>query len=93
MPFQKNGKRDYKRELQWEKENKPNRVKDRAARNSARSTMEKKGLVKKNDGKQVDHKKPLVEGGSKSTSNLRVVTDKTNLEKEARRKQRAAKKK
>lgn len=93
MPFMKNGKRDYKKELAWEKESKPNRVKDRAARNSARSTMEKKGLVKKGDGKQVDHKKPLVEGGSKSTSNLRVVTDKTNLEKEARRKQRAAKKK
>jgi hypothetical protein len=92
MPFQRNGKRNYKAELQWEKENKPNRVKDRAARNSARSEMEKKGLVKKGDNKQVDHKKPLVEGGSKSTRNLRVVSDKTNLTKEANRKKRAAKK-
>ena len=92
MPFQKNGKRDYKRELQWEKTHKPNRVKDRAERNSARSQMEKEGKVRKGDGKQVDHKKPLSQGGSNSRSNLRVVSDKTNLTKEANRKKRAAKK-
>ena len=73
MPFQKNGKRDYKRELQWEHTKRPDRVKDRAARNSARSEMEKAGKVHKGDGKDVDHKTPLSKGGAKTRSNLRVV--------------------
>ena len=34
-PFMTNGKRDYRRELEWEKKKKPNRVKDRAQRNGA----------------------------------------------------------
>ena len=55
--------------------------------------MEKAGKVTKGDGKQVDHKKELVRGGSNDKSNLRVVTAKTNLEKEARRKQSVARKK
>jgi len=45
-------KRDYKKELEWEHSKKPNRVKDRAERNSARSRMEKAGQVTKGDGKQ-----------------------------------------
>ena len=55
--------------------------------------MEKEGKVHKGDGKQVDHKKELVRGGSTGRSNLRVVSDKTNLEKEAKRKQSVARKK
>jgi hypothetical protein len=55
--------------------------------------MEKAGKVHKGDGKQVDHKRALVQGGSNSKSNLRVVTDKVNLTKEAKRKQAAAKRK
>ena len=88
-----NGKRDYKRELQlaWEKKNKPNRVKDRAKRNAARSEAMEDGKVRKGDGKHVDHKKPLTEGGSNNKSNTRVVSAKENLAKEARRKKRAAK--
>jgi hypothetical protein len=54
--------------------------------------MEKKGLVHKGDGKMVDHKKELVRGGSNAPSNLRVTSDKTNLTKEAKRKQAAARK-
>lgn len=88
MPFQKNGKRDYKRELAWEHKQKPTRVKDRAERNNARSQMEKEGKVRKGDGKQVDHKKPLTEGGSNKRSNLRVTSAKANLTKEAQRKKR-----
>ena len=88
MPFMTNGKRDYKKELRWEKEEKPNRVKDRAARNKARKEV---GL-KVGDPRQADHKKPLTEGGSKSKSNVRVVSAKTNLTKEANRKKREAKK-
>jgi len=41
----------------------------------------------------VDHKKELVRGGSNSKDNLRVTSERTNLEKEAHRKQRVAKKK
>jgi hypothetical protein len=52
MPFQTNGKRDYKKELNWEKKKKPGRVKDRASRNAARKTA---GLTK-GDPRQVDHK-------------------------------------
>jgi len=82
MPFQTNGKRDYKKELNWEKKNKPSRVKDRAKRNAARKTA---GL-KVGDPRQVDHKTPLSKGGSNKRSNLRIVSAKTNLTKEAKRK-------
>ena len=87
MPFQKNGKRDYKAELNWEHKKKPNRVKDRAERNSARSKL---GL-KVGDPRQADHKKELVRGGSNNKSNLRAVSAKTNLHKEALRKKRETK--
>ena len=33
----------------------------------------KEGLVRKGDGKDVDHKRPLSKGGTNSRSNLRVV--------------------
>jgi hypothetical protein len=86
MPFMTNGKRDYKKELAWEHKKKPNRVKDRAERNKARSEA---GL-KVGDSRQADHKKPLSEGGSKDKSNIRVVSAKANLTKEANRKKRKA---
>lgn len=86
MPFMENGKRSYKKELEWEHKKKPNRVKDRAARNSARA----KAGLKVGDPRQADHIKPLTEGGSKKQSNVRVVSAKTNLHKEAVRKMKAA---
>jgi hypothetical protein len=84
MPFMSNGKRDYKKELNWEKEKKPNRVKDRAKRNTAR----KQAGLKVGDPRQADHIKPLSSGGSNKKSNVRVVSAKTNLTKEANRKKR-----
>ena len=84
MPFTTNGKRDYKKELNWEKSSKPGRVKDRAKRNAARREM---GL-KVGDSRQVDHKRTLKAGGSNNKKNLRVVSAKTNLTKEAMRKKR-----
>ena len=84
MPFTTNGRRDYKKELSWEHKSKPNRVKDRAKRNAARKDM---GL-KVGDSRQVDHKRTLKSGGSNKKSNLRVVSAKTNLTKEAMRKKR-----
>jgi 5-methylcytosine-specific restriction endonuclease McrA len=86
MPFMSNGKRSYKKELAWEHKKKPNRVKDRAERNRARAES---GL-KVGDSRQADHKKPLSEGGSRSQKNVRVVSAKENLKKEALRKKRKA---
>lgn len=88
MPFMKNGKRDYKKELEWEHKKKPDRVKDRAERNQSRAEA---GL-KVGDGKHADHIKPLSEGGSKSRSNVQVISAKANLRKEGLRKKRKASK-
>lgn len=84
MPFMKNGKRDYKRELEWEHKKKPNRVKDRSKRNAAR----KKLGLKVGDPRHADHKKELTKGGSNTLANLHAVSAKTNLSKEAKRKAR-----
>jgi 5-methylcytosine-specific restriction endonuclease McrA len=56
----------------------PEVKKKRAARNKARREMEREGLVHKNDGKDVDHKRPLSKGGSTSRSNLRVKSASDN---------------
>lgn len=86
IPFQTNGKRDYKKELQWEHENKPKRVKERAARNSAR----KKLGIKVGDPRHVDHADN--NQMNNSLSNLHAISAKANLEKEANRKKRNSKK-
>jgi len=78
MPFMKNGKRDYKKEKAWEDNTHPQRVKERAERNKARSEMEKAGKVHKGDGKAVDHIKPLSKGGSNTKDNFRIVPEKIN---------------
>jgi hypothetical protein len=52
--------------------------KQRAMRNSARREFEREGLVHKGDGKDVDHKRALVNGGSNDRSNLRAVSVHTN---------------
>jgi hypothetical protein len=59
--------------------NKKKSVQDkRVAQNKARRHALAKGTVKKGDGKDVDHKKPLAKGGSATDSNTRVVSQKTN---------------
>jgi len=88
MPFMTNGKRDYKKEKRWERTQKPSRLEDRAARKRARRAMERAGKVKPFDGKHVDHKKALTSGGSNTRANLRVVSAKVNLSKEAKRKKK-----
>jgi len=89
MPFMSNGKRDYKKENNWEKTKKPSRIKDRADRRKAR----KEAGLQKGDPRQADHKKPLKEGGTNDKKNIQVISKKENLHKEALRKQRAAKRK
>lgn len=75
MPTKKED-RDYDKEYE-DFHGKPKQIANRAARNKARKN---KGL-KKGDGKEVDHKKPLSKGGSKSPSNQRVVSRRTNRKK------------
>lgn len=50
----------------------PEAKRQRAMRNAARREMEERGLVRKGDKKDVDHRKPLSRGGSNDDSNLRV---------------------
>ena len=45
--------RNYKKETAWEES--PRQVKRREARNKARRQAMKKGLVRKGDGKELDH--------------------------------------
>lgn len=56
----------------------PDQRKNRVKRVQARRQLEKEGKVKKNDGKDVAHKKPLSKGGTNSRSNLTVQSRKKN---------------
>ena len=78
MPYQKNGVRQYDRELQWEHKHKKNRVKDRAARNSARSIVKKKVGAAAIAGKDVGHKKAVSRGGKNGLANLFVQSPGAN---------------
>lgn len=73
----RNGKRDYKRENELYNSS-PEQKKNRAARNAARRTMMAKGAVKKGDGRDVDHKKPISKGGGNSLANLFVTGKSAN---------------
>lgn len=52
--------------------------KNRAKRNTARRRMEANGRVRKGDGNDVDHKKPISKGGTNDTKNLSVKTASNN---------------
>ena len=64
--------RDYKKEYA-NYQGQPEQIKKRSERNTARRALEKAGVVKKGDGKDVDHKKALSKGGTNARSNLRAV--------------------
>lgn len=77
MPYMRNGKRDYKRE--YEKyHSRPEQIKNRTERTTARRQSNADGTTSKGDGKDIDHKRPLSKGGSNSRSNRRVVDKGTN---------------
>ena len=67
--------RNYKKEYR-EYHSKPEQKKRRAARNAARAKMIFKGVVKKGDGKDVDHKdrNPF----NNAVANLRIQSIKVN---------------
>jgi 5-methylcytosine-specific restriction endonuclease McrA len=69
--------RDYKKEYE-EYHSRPEQKRNRALRNAARREMEERGMVRKGDGKDVDHKRPLDKGGSNDPSNLRVMSKSKN---------------
>jgi ribosomal protein S5 len=69
--------RDYKSEYENYHASEKQK-KNRAARNAARSVMEKDGKVSKGDGKDVDHKTPIAKGGGNGKDNLRVVPKSAN---------------
>ena len=64
--------RDYRSEYKAY-QGTPEQIANRAERNAARAALMKKGLVKKGDGLDVDHKRPIVKGGTNAPSNLRAV--------------------
>lgn len=78
MPFQKNGVRQYDRELEWEHKHKKNRVKDRAQRNAARSAVKKKVGAAAIKGKDVGHKKAVSKGGKNGLANLFIQSPSSN---------------
>ena len=72
MPSSKN----YVRDIEQEKKTAKARgdIERDNERKRARRLLVKEGLVKENDGKDVDHKKMLSKGGSNSRGNLRVTS-------------------
>lgn len=77
MPYKDMNDRNIKREYEnygGTEEQK----KKRAKRNAARAKLMKAGKVKKGDGKDVDHVKPLSKGGTNAASNLRVTSASDN---------------
>ena len=69
--------RNYRKEYD-NYQGKPEQIKNRAERNKARAEMAEAGKVRKGDGKDVDHKTPIIKGGSNSPSNWRVQTKSAN---------------
>jgi len=69
MPKTPQSKLDYMAERQKS----PEEVAKRVARNKARREAIRDGVVKKGDGKEIDHKQPLDKGGSAGKQNTRVV--------------------
>lgn len=78
----KNPNRDYAKETAYE--NQPEQVKRREARNKARRKAEKKGLVHKGDGKEVDHL-GFHRIGSLENVPTKVVSKTTNRKRQPKR--------
>lgn len=69
---------EQKRRDTAKRQKSPEEVRKRVARNKARRHAIKAGKVKKGDGKEVHHVKPLSRGGGTGVGNLRVVNAKKN---------------
>lgn len=74
--------RNYKKEYK-DYHGKAEQRKRRSSRNKARRYAVKKGLARKGDGKEVDHKNH--NANDNRPSNLRVVSKKTNRSRQPKR--------
>jgi 5-methylcytosine-specific restriction endonuclease McrA len=75
--------RDYDKEYR-EYQGTPEQLRNQSLRHKARRKLQKEGLVKPNDGKEVDHKTSLKDGGSPlRRSNLQVLSRTANRKKGA----------
>lgn len=59
-------------------DSKPKQIKHREMSNKARADLIREGVVKKGDGKDVDHIKPVRSGGTNKRSNLRAIDKSRN---------------
>lgn len=78
----KDKKRNYAKENKWESS--PEQVARRVARNRARAAAMRKGLVKKGDGKEVDHL-GFNRKGALDNSKVKVVSRTTNRKRQPKR--------
>lgn len=72
---QVDGKRDWKRAYELQK--KSGETKDQIERQRARRAYDKAGVDR--DGKHIDHKKPIREGGKSTKGNTRLRSPKANM--------------
>jgi len=77
-------KRNYRKEYD-EYQGTPEQKKRRAQRNAARRAAERKGLVHKGDGKEVDHTDHGNRKGKLDNGRTRVVSRKANRSKQPKR--------
>lgn len=56
----------------------PGIIKNRSERNQARAMLMKEGRVRKGDGKDVNHKRMVIDGGTNTPSNLNVESEHVN---------------
>lgn len=78
----KDKKRNYAKENKWESS--PEQVARRVARNRARAAAMRKGLVKKGDGKEVDHL-GFNRKGALDNSKVKVVSRTANRKRQPKR--------
>lgn len=62
---------------QWQERSPASKAKNKKWK-AARRKLEREGKVRKGDGKDVAHKRPLSKGGSNARSNLTVSSPKKN---------------
>lgn len=77
MPYKNKEDRNLRREYD-NYQGKPEQIKKRAQRNAARRELMREGVVRKGDGKDVDHVRALSKGGTNSRGNLRVRSASSN---------------
>lgn len=78
--FKKNPTKEARRQRKYQT---PEAKRRRAMRMRARRRAVKEGRVKPGDGKELDHKRPLIKGGSNARSNTRVTSRKKNRQRGA----------